>query len=89
MVTKSRKGAKGSGSSAKAERGGPGANRPPAKTSGFEEPLSREDGTPFDATTAPRTAEDRAVDVSQDLQDQATSAPRRRPEETSTTAGTA
>lgn len=90
MVTKaSRKKGRTPEPRVKAGRGESAGKRPKMKTSEFEEPLSKEDGTSFDATTAPRTAEDRAMDVSQDLQDHATTAPRRRPEETNTTSGTA
>ena len=42
----------------------------------FGEPLSKEQGKPFDATTAPRSEQEEVNDMSQELQDQATTAPK-------------
>ena len=63
------------------------ARKPRVTTAEFGEPATKEQGKPFDATTAPRQEESRVNDVSRDIQDQATSAPRKRPE--NNTSGTA
>ena len=53
------------------------------------EPRTKESGKPFDPTTAPRKAEKHAKDVSQDLQDKTTTAPRKGVERKDSTSGTA
>ena len=63
------------------------SKKPRVTTAEFGEPTTKEKGKPFDATTAPRQEESRVNDVSSDIQDQATSAPRKRPE--NNTSGTA
>ena len=40
------------------------------------EPVTKEQGKPFDPTTAPRETEKQAIDASQDLQNKTTTAPR-------------
>jgi hypothetical protein len=62
--------------------------KPRMTTAEFGEPATKEEGKPFDATTAPRKEEYRAKDVSQDIQDQATKAPRKQ-SENDNTSGTA
>ena len=62
--------------------------KPRMTTAEFGEPTTKEKGKPFDATTAPRKEETRVNDISQDIQDQATKAPRKQ-SETDNTSGTA
>ena len=63
--------------------------RPKGTTAEFGEPASKEEGKPFDATSAPRKDENKIKDVSQDLQEQAITAPREGVKKNDSTSGTA
>lgn len=55
----------------------------------FGEPITKEQGKPFDATTAPRSEQEEVIDLSQELQDQATTAPKKNGSQDATPSGTA
>lgn len=63
--------------------------RPKGITAELGEPVSKEEGKPFDATSAPRKDENEIKDVSQDLQEQAITAPRDGVKKNDSTSGTA
>jgi hypothetical protein len=71
------------GKSSKTTNKGSGKQKDPPRRykerSKLGEPATREEGKPFDPTTAPREEEIPAKDASQELQEQTTTAPKRGP----------
>jgi hypothetical protein len=62
--------------------------KPRITTDQFGEPETRQEGKPFDVTTGQRRREDESKDISQDIQEQATTAPRDGVEKDSTSGTT-